>query len=91
MRPGTRAFDAPSSRKDNISSIAAEVAKKIAIARKTESDPDDASELGGTLFRSYIEELVYDTNFIREVDHQIGGNNFNSELFLDGLFRGNNG
>lgn len=91
MRPGTRAFDAPSSKRDNLSSIAAEVAKKIAIARKVESDPDDASEAGGTLFRKYIEELVYDTNFIRDVNHQIGGDNFNSELFLDGLFGENNG
>lgn len=91
MKPGTRAFDAPSTKKEIVSSIAAEVAREIAIARKTESDPDDASEAGGVLFRAWLEKLAYDTSFIRDVNYQIGGNNFNSELFLDGLFGETNG
>jgi hypothetical protein len=86
IRPGTKAFDAPASKRDVIIGIAAEVAKKINIARTVKPDPDDASEMGGTLFRKYIEELAYDPSFVREVNQQVGGDNFNSELFLDGLF-----
>lgn len=89
MRPGTKAFDAPVSKKDTVSGLATEVAQKVMAARKTEPDPDDASETAGALFRIYLEDLMYDTKFIQDVNQQIGGN-FNSEFFLDGLFGGSN-
>ena len=86
-----KAFDAPASKKDVVMGVAAEVAKQVRAGLRNTEDADDASELGGRGFRIWLEELIYDSSFVREVNMQLGSNEFNSEFFIDGLFGGNNG
>ena len=84
-RPGYKAFDAPASKEEVIKGLAVIAAKQIQTAYQYIDDIDDAAEKGGELFRKWLSEIVYDTNFVREANLILGGDKFNSEFFLDGL------
>lgn len=87
MTHGTKTFDAPISKTLFRQKLAAEIANQVrAAATDQRVDPDDASTLGGQSFRRWLESLLYEPSFVREVEMQLGFE-FNGEFFIDG-FRG---
>ena len=79
-----RPFDKSISLNDTIQGLAILIAKQI--QKHPDCDHDDASELGGRDLRSWLSEIVYDKQLVSVINAIIGDDNFNPELFLDGLF-----